>query len=59
MGRKGVVKGMKSVMKDFQKDRPKVFYDTLNNVIDQHHVFGISKEQVIKFLKGKINELDK
>jgi len=57
--KKGMVKGMKNVMKDFAKDRPKVFYDTLNNVIDQYHVFGVSKEAVIKFLEGKVHELDK
>lgn len=53
-----LARGMSRVVKEFRNNPHKVFFDTLNTTIDHHYVYGIDKKEIIKYLEGKVKELE-
>ena len=47
-----------SVTKQLGTQPDKFYWKTLNNLFKQHKMFTVSKKELIKFLKDKVNNLE-
>lgn len=52
-----MAKGTTKVLREFKNNPSKLFFDTINSVVDNYFVYNVDKKDVIEFLEKKVKEL--